>query len=188
MLKNLEYQLLTAYRPSKEKNYHTAKHLVHGVGQGLMDGPPKWTCMVNTALLCYNKKAKGALLKDPTGSISTWQNSKMFVNDNRQMHNNRKMHATARQLMSYADHDVNLWDELLWITGGLLEQLKTIYNLMVWDFEPSGKPFIIPMEQLPENTVKLCRKGITTMLKRTLEDKAIKNVGVNRVLSLQEVT
>eukprot|EP00957_Ditylum_brightwellii_P206477 15348625-Ditylum_brightwellii.AAC.1 len=76
----------------------------------------------------------------------------MFVDDNRQMHNNGKMHATARQLMSYVDHDVNLWDELLWITGGLLDRLKTTYSLMVWDFELSGKPFIIPMEQLPENT------------------------------------
>eukprot|EP00957_Ditylum_brightwellii_P169436 12895835-Ditylum_brightwellii.AAC.1 len=36
--------------------------------------------------------------------------------------------------MSYVDHDVNLWDELLWITGGLLEKLKTPYSLMVWDF------------------------------------------------------
>eukprot|EP00957_Ditylum_brightwellii_P120717 9207483-Ditylum_brightwellii.AAC.1 len=69
--KNLEYQFLTVYGPSKEKNYHSVQHLVHGVGQGLTDGLPKWTCTVNSALLCYNKKAKGSLLKDPTGQIST---------------------------------------------------------------------------------------------------------------------
>eukprot|EP00957_Ditylum_brightwellii_P007984 604588-Ditylum_brightwellii.AAC.1 len=103
----------------------------------------------------------------------------MFVNDNRQMHINGKMHATARQLMSYVDHDVNLWNELLWITGRLLEQLKTTYSLIVWNFELSGKPFITPMEQLPENTVKFHSKGIATTLKRTSEDKAIRNLGVN---------
>eukprot|EP00957_Ditylum_brightwellii_P080987 6160305-Ditylum_brightwellii.AAC.1 len=48
MLKNLEYQLIIAYRPSKKKNYHSAQHPVHGVGQGPTYGPPKWTCTVNT--------------------------------------------------------------------------------------------------------------------------------------------
>eukprot|EP00957_Ditylum_brightwellii_P126352 9632465-Ditylum_brightwellii.AAC.1 len=86
--KNLEYQLLTAYGPSKEKDYYSAQHLVHGVGQGPMDGLPKWMRMVKTALLCYDKKAKGANLKDPTGKISTQQNAKMFVEDNRQIYNN----------------------------------------------------------------------------------------------------
>eukprot|EP00957_Ditylum_brightwellii_P038642 2920940-Ditylum_brightwellii.AAC.1 len=70
-LKNLEYQLSTAYEPSTEKNYHSVQHPVHGIGQEPTDGPPKWTCTVNTALRCYDKKAKGALIKDPTGKIST---------------------------------------------------------------------------------------------------------------------
>eukprot|EP00957_Ditylum_brightwellii_P166293 12659874-Ditylum_brightwellii.AAC.1 len=89
MLKNLEYQLITAYRPSKEKNYYSAQHPVHGVGQGPTDRLPKWTCTVNTALICYNKKTKGALLKGPTGRISRQQNAKIFVGNTRQIHNNR---------------------------------------------------------------------------------------------------
>eukprot|EP00957_Ditylum_brightwellii_P008247 623608-Ditylum_brightwellii.AAC.1 len=68
-LKNLEYQLITAYGPSTEKNYYSEQHPVHGIGQGPTDRPPKWTCTVNTALRCYGKKAKGALIKDPTGRI-----------------------------------------------------------------------------------------------------------------------
>eukprot|EP00957_Ditylum_brightwellii_P118093 9006414-Ditylum_brightwellii.AAC.1 len=43
-LKNLEYQLITAYGPSTEKSYHSVQHPVHGIGQGPTDGPPKWTC------------------------------------------------------------------------------------------------------------------------------------------------
>eukprot|EP00957_Ditylum_brightwellii_P080774 6143333-Ditylum_brightwellii.AAC.1 len=53
-----------------------APEQIHGVGQGTTDGPPKWTCTVNTALLCYDKKAKGATLSDPTGQLCTQQNAK----------------------------------------------------------------------------------------------------------------
>eukprot|EP00957_Ditylum_brightwellii_P051647 3916540-Ditylum_brightwellii.AAC.1 len=93
------------------------------------------------------------------------------------MHNNGMRDATAQQLTSFIDHDVNLWDELLWITGGLLERLKTTYSLMVWDFKESGKPFITPTEQLPANSVKICCDGIATTLKQTAENKAIQNLG-----------
>eukprot|EP00957_Ditylum_brightwellii_P189308 14409275-Ditylum_brightwellii.AAC.1 len=97
----------------------------------------------------------------------------------RQMHNDGMRDVTAHQLMSFVDHDVNLWDELLWITGGLLECLKTTYSLMVWDFEESGKPFITPMEELPANTVKIRCNGIATTMKQTAENKAIRNLGDN---------
>eukprot|EP00957_Ditylum_brightwellii_P023809 1796743-Ditylum_brightwellii.AAC.1 len=88
--------------------------------------------------------------------------------------------------MSYVNHDVNLWDELLWITGGLLEKLMTTYSLMVWDFEPSERLVITPMSKLPENMVKIRCQGLATTLKRTLKDKAIRNLGVIRALTLQE--
>eukprot|EP00957_Ditylum_brightwellii_P083909 6376802-Ditylum_brightwellii.AAC.1 len=112
----------------------------------------------------------------------------MFVDDNRQMHNNRIMNASATQLMPYVNHNVNLWDELLWITRGLLEKLKTTYSLMVWDFESSGRPVITPMLKLPENTAKIRHQGIVTMPKRTSKDKTIRNLGVSRALTLQKVT
>eukprot|EP00957_Ditylum_brightwellii_P173014 13172033-Ditylum_brightwellii.AAC.1 len=104
------------------------------------------------------------------------------------MHNNGMRDATAQQLMSFVDHDVNLWDELLWITGGLLEKLKTTYSLMVQDFEESGKPFIIPTEQLPANSVKIRHNRIATKLKQIAENKAIQNLGVNQALTVQEQT
>eukprot|EP00957_Ditylum_brightwellii_P205102 15342306-Ditylum_brightwellii.AAC.1 len=57
------------YGPSKEKNYHSVQCLVHGIGQGPTDRLTNLTCTVNTALYCYDKQAKGAILKDPTGQI-----------------------------------------------------------------------------------------------------------------------
>eukprot|EP00957_Ditylum_brightwellii_P173707 13225241-Ditylum_brightwellii.AAC.1 len=44
------------------------------------------------------------------------------------------------------------------------------------------------MEELPANTVKICRNGIATTPKQTGEKKAIRNLGVNQALTLQEET
>eukprot|EP00957_Ditylum_brightwellii_P079966 6081354-Ditylum_brightwellii.AAC.1 len=58
---------------------------------------------------------------------------------------------------------------------------------MVWDFKPSGRQVITLMSKLPENTMKIRCKCIATTLKRILEDKAIKKLGISRALALQAV-
>eukprot|EP00957_Ditylum_brightwellii_P171613 13065607-Ditylum_brightwellii.AAC.1 len=58
------------------------------------------------------------------------------------MHNSRRFNSTAKELMTYVDHAVKLWDDLLYITGELLERLKTNYSLIVWNFEETGKPYV----------------------------------------------
>eukprot|EP00957_Ditylum_brightwellii_P106726 8142264-Ditylum_brightwellii.AAC.1 len=87
----------------------------------------------------------------------------MYVDNNKTMHNNGVYNAT----------------------GGLLERLKTTYSLMVWEFAEDDSPFIIPQDMLPPNTVKLCHAGISTTLKRSAEDKAIRNMRVCIALTLQ---
>eukprot|EP00957_Ditylum_brightwellii_P018642 1400564-Ditylum_brightwellii.AAC.1 len=42
--------------------------------------------------------------------------------------------------MEFLDHNINLLDGLLWLTGGLLERLKTTYSIMVWKFEADNVP------------------------------------------------
>eukprot|EP00957_Ditylum_brightwellii_P164017 12487948-Ditylum_brightwellii.AAC.1 len=59
--------------------------------------------------------------------------------------------------MEFVDYDINLWDGLFWLTGELLERLKTTYILMIWKFEADGTPYITPEIMLPQNTVKLRR-------------------------------
>eukprot|EP00957_Ditylum_brightwellii_P003691 279784-Ditylum_brightwellii.AAC.1 len=73
------------------------------------------------------------------------------------MHNNGQSNTTAVKLMEFVDHDINLWDGLLWLTGGLLERHKTTYSLMVWKFEAYSIPYIVPEIMLPQNTIKLRR-------------------------------
>eukprot|EP00957_Ditylum_brightwellii_P171709 13072027-Ditylum_brightwellii.AAC.2 len=81
-LTNLEYQMLTSYKTSEQKNFHLKEQPKDGVEQGPCDGPPKWACTVNMPLKCYDKKAKGCVIGDTTRKIKSTQNAKMFVDDN----------------------------------------------------------------------------------------------------------
>eukprot|EP00957_Ditylum_brightwellii_P200325 15272472-Ditylum_brightwellii.AAC.1 len=76
----------------------------------------------------------------------------MFVDDKNLMHNGKKTDENAQELMDYITHDVSLWDRYTWITGGLIERLKTKYSLMIWKSENTGAPMITPGNELPPNT------------------------------------
>eukprot|EP00957_Ditylum_brightwellii_P167853 12777647-Ditylum_brightwellii.AAC.1 len=68
-------------------------------------------------------------------------------------------------LMQQVKHDTEYWGRLLWITGGLLEFLKSSYFIVVWTFTSEGKPEI--SSELTENTVRLTdAQGWTTKLKQ----------------------
>eukprot|EP00957_Ditylum_brightwellii_P167712 12767549-Ditylum_brightwellii.AAC.1 len=61
--------------------------------------------------------------------------------------------------------DAELWGCLLWVTGRLLEFLKSSYLIVVWSFTNEGKPTIAPT--LPLNMVRLMdAQGSTTKLKQ----------------------
>eukprot|EP00957_Ditylum_brightwellii_P038816 2933655-Ditylum_brightwellii.AAC.1 len=55
--------------------------------------------------------------------------------------------------MQQVKYDTEHWGRLVWITGGLLEFLKSSYFIVVWTFTTEGKPEI--SLELPENNVQL---------------------------------
>eukprot|EP00957_Ditylum_brightwellii_P014083 1062309-Ditylum_brightwellii.AAC.1 len=187
-LNKLECNMLTAYRPPQQTNFNSEEHPIHGMGQGSCNAPSKWTCTVNPCLKLYNKRAKGCKLKDPTYQLTGKNRAKIYADDNKTMHNNSVYNANANDLMQYVDKDINLWDNLLWLTGGLLEILKTMHSFMGWQFTMEGILSLTLMAALPENYMKLRREGIATTIKRSLEENAIWNLGVHLALNLQITT
>ena len=64
-----------------------------------------------------------------------------------------KPNAFTKELMPIVTQDLSLWEHCIWITGGLIEQLKTEYSLMVWTFESTGAPQLTAEHKLLPNTV-----------------------------------
>eukprot|EP00957_Ditylum_brightwellii_P107630 8211469-Ditylum_brightwellii.AAC.1 len=150
--KHLKYHMVIGYVPTEKGTPSTKDKPIYGIGQGATDAPPNWTLVVNVCQKASAKQSKGCQTQDPTGTIVQQAPGKMFVDDKNLMHNGKRPGSNAHELMMYATHDVSLWDRYVWITGGLVERLKTKYRLMVWKFENTGAPMITPVNELPENT------------------------------------
>eukprot|EP00957_Ditylum_brightwellii_P116304 8871447-Ditylum_brightwellii.AAC.1 len=90
--------------------------------------------------------------------------------------------------MEIVTHDLSLWDRYIWITGGLLEQLKTEYCLMVWSFLTTGAPYLTEEHRLPPNSVTIQQPNYTTTVKRIEEMKALKMIGAHTAINQQTQT
>eukprot|EP00957_Ditylum_brightwellii_P146275 11137719-Ditylum_brightwellii.AAC.1 len=111
----------------------------------------------------------------------------MFVDDNTLMHNTPCTSTPAEELMENVQHDAKLRGRLLWVTGGLLEFLKSSYFSAIWKFTTKGKPDI--SLNLPPNTVRLTNtNGSSTNLKRVQPNNGIEMLGVHKAVMLQEAT
>eukprot|EP00957_Ditylum_brightwellii_P017754 1337211-Ditylum_brightwellii.AAC.1 len=100
----------------------------------------------------------------------------MFVDDNTLMHNNSVLNASATQLMQTVQHDAELLGRLLWMTGVLLEILKSSYFLAILKFSAKGEPSIT--FDLPPNMVQLTdAQDLSTKLKRFSPADGIEMMG-----------
>eukprot|EP00957_Ditylum_brightwellii_P141393 10773117-Ditylum_brightwellii.AAC.1 len=115
-------------------------------------------------------------------------NADMFVDNATLLYNNgNKFNTSAQQLMNHIQHDAEIWRRLLWVTGGLLEFLKSTYFLLIWKVAASGKLYIAPEEELLPNKVTVTdANGNTTKLTRVTERKGINMLGFFRAAMLEE--
>lgn len=49
---------------------------------------------------------------------------------------------SANELLNCLAHDAQLWNDLLWVSGGALETSKCSYHLIQTDWTPDGQPFL----------------------------------------------
>eukprot|EP00957_Ditylum_brightwellii_P003406 258107-Ditylum_brightwellii.AAC.1 len=148
----MQYHMLTAYGTSSETNRHSPSSPVHGSGHGSTLSAAEWTFNADIILKCYSDQANGCIIKDPTNAIIQEQDADMIVDDVTMQHNAGQYNLDTQALMNICQHDITLWDELLWVNGGLLETLKTSYSLMIWNFDGNDQPTIQTEESLPQNT------------------------------------
>eukprot|EP00957_Ditylum_brightwellii_P017914 1349648-Ditylum_brightwellii.AAC.1 len=105
----MQYFIATAFGIAAYANYFSLFGPVFGIGQGAIDRPPGWTCIVDVVLKCYNRLAKGCIMEDPTKNIVLRDNSEMFVDDASHHHNDRNKAKVPQQLMMNVRHDTEMW-------------------------------------------------------------------------------
>ena len=100
---------------------HSSNHPIHGIGQGSSNGPHLWLKIISL-ILCdkHDEQAHGATFETPDKRFSMQVYLVGFVDDaNGNVNGFRDdVQPPAQSLLEKMQHDAQLWNDLLWNSGG----------------------------------------------------------------------
>jgi zinc-binding in reverse transcriptase/Endonuclease/Exonuclease/phosphatase family len=139
MLEHAVYRIKTQLGISVGSYSHCVDHPVFGTGQGSCASPPFWLLNCSIYFYIYESKCYGAKYIDLDGSRELRLGMTGFVDDNKCNVNSSPQDEST--LCSRAEHDAQLWSDILWSSGGALEHGKCSYRYLKTDFASSGIPY-----------------------------------------------
>jgi hypothetical protein len=102
---------------------------VYGAGQGSTDASARWRFISDALIKAYSKKANDAIIHGPTSNITTNNKISGFVDDTSTLL--KRHHSIAVFLQLLLKLDAQLWERLLYSTGGKLEISKCNFSLFI---------------------------------------------------------
>jgi hypothetical protein len=140
-LKNAKYKLKTALGVTEASYSHSTAFPLHGTGQGSGNSPMIWCFISSTLFDCHQERAYGALFESPDRKVTITFSMVGFVDDSTGTVNDFDNNAaTVEDLLGRLQHDAQLWNDLLWCSGGMLELPKCSYHFLYFEFDASGAP------------------------------------------------
>eukprot|EP00957_Ditylum_brightwellii_P127999 9761418-Ditylum_brightwellii.AAC.2 len=86
-----------------------------------------------------------------------------FVDDSTGQTNNLfDNQATPEELIKLSQQDAQLWSDLLWLSGGLLELDKCSYHLIYYTFLNDGTPVMV--SHCPGPALEVTKPNTTNMI------------------------
>jgi hypothetical protein len=143
-LEQATYHLKTNLGVSKSFYTHCSSHPIYGTGQGSGNSPTIWGFVCSTLFDAFESRAHGATFCSYDTKINTNIYMIGFVDDCTQRVNNFQAHIQpdTKALLTMMTHDAQLWNDLLWSSGGALEQTKCSFHLIQSDWNQDGHPFL----------------------------------------------
>lgn len=143
-LEQAKYHIKTSLGISCTWYQHSEQQPIHGTGQGSGNSPTIW-CFVCSALFdALEAQAHGAVFTDYAKTTKEKLYITGFVDDCTQRINmfEADTQPTTQQLLSLMQKDAQLWNDLLWASGGALEQPKCSFHLIQTSWNADGQPFL----------------------------------------------
>ncbi len=143
-LQEARYLLKTQLGVSEEFYSHCRAFPIYGTGQGSGNSPMIWCFISSMLFTIHQENAIGASYTSPDRSIFLRLFMVGFVDDTYGTVNDfaRTPPPTTTELVSMAQHDSQLWSDLLHRSGGALELAKSKYHTVSYLFTPSGAPVL----------------------------------------------
>jgi hypothetical protein len=115
---------------------------IYGVGQGSTDASARWSFLSDAIIRAFSQHATDAIINSPITNKFT--NSKIagFVDDTTSL---LIQHITMLPyIILILQQDAQLWEKLLFTTGGKLEIQKCVFAIFKWKFDNLGRPVLQP--------------------------------------------
>jgi hypothetical protein len=141
-LKEAQYGLKTELRVSEAAYSHCTAFPLHGTGQGSDNSPMIWCLISSTPFDCHQQESYGAVFESPARTVSVAFSIVGFVDDTTCTSNdfNLSVPLSPNYYNQCMQIDTQLWHDLLWASGGMLELSKWSYHFLFFDFLSNGKP------------------------------------------------
>lgn len=141
-LQQAQYRLKTSNGISKLSYSHCNEFPIYGTGQGSGNSPCIWLFLSSTLFDVHASQSHGVQFFSPNGTMSLRLSMVGFVDDATGSCNDflPNTQATLARLFEYMRHDAQLWNDLLYCSGGKLELAKCSFHLLHFDFLPNGRP------------------------------------------------
>lgn len=140
VLRNTRYHLKLPHGLSTTSYQHTPPlQPVYGTGQGAGNSPAVWTCISSVLFDCHDDHAHGAFFESSDTSASVRIGMAGYVDDSTISINTGNQDVPS--LLKKAQHDAQLWFDLLWNSGGNLSLSKCSFHFIAYNFDSSGEPF-----------------------------------------------
>jgi exonuclease III len=143
-LRQAKFRLKTAMGVSDAFYTNCKAYPIFGTGQGSGNSPVIWVFISSVLFTCHENMARGAVFESPDKSVTIRFFMVGFVDDSTGQVNDFLSDATPPldSLIKMMAADAQLWNDLLHVSGGLLEVSKCSYHILYFAFRPSGIPFM----------------------------------------------
>jgi hypothetical protein len=147
------HQVKTSHGISSGSYSSTPESPIHGPGQGSRGGPG--ACVVSTSVFLYalDQLAQGVTFSDPSQTRLYRNTAAMFIDDNTSASNdfNHWLHQqpTPDLVVKLLAKAAQVWERLLFTSGGLLKLRKCLYYVMYWAFDSESRATLLPSSDIP---------------------------------------
>ena len=145
-LQNAEYRVRTELGLAPTGYSHNDEHPIFGTGQGSANSPAIWCFLSSSLFDGYDKVASPAQYSTPDASISTTLGMIGFVDDCNGQTNQFQSDgsiSTVQQLVTQTQRNAQVWNDLLYSSGGSLEISKCSCHILQWQFTLQGAPILV---------------------------------------------
>jgi hypothetical protein len=148
----MRYAVKHVYGISETEYSSTLLEPLFGTGQGSGASPAIWLSLVTILLNAFDRLAtaynvQGLEFDDPWKEISVNWHIGAFVDDTNQAILDTTHSLTDDELIEQLRTAGQLWENLLFISGGALNLSKCCWSLQVWEWH-NGRPRLKPMSHL----------------------------------------